>query len=657
MLLLPSFTIDTTSPTVILVFPTPGPSAPFFQVVFSENVVQAEAENPANYALHNWPGAGGSGPLIGEATVVYIPSIHTATITFSNPGWYISPEQEWAVQDVHDLAGNGISPNPTSAYSTPLVNPVTTDLGTDDNWHNSAVTVSFICTDSEGSGCKRTYYTTDGTTPTTASSYGDSVTLNADGEYHIQYFSEDNAGNSETVKSASHIVKIDKTSPTGTVTYSETAYTNSDVQATLHTSEATTVTNNGGNTVHTFSTNGDFVFEFVDKAGNTGTVTASVTNIDTTPPSVPVASPSAGDYTSDQIIYLTSSDTESGIDAIYYTIDGSVPDKTSSFYSGSILADKDITIKAIAYDKAGNASGVLEASYGIPPHISSEAEVSTTFSTATITWLTDDASTSRVVYDTVSHPVLGLLPNYGYANSTIEDIAKVLSHAVSLTGLTTGTTYYYRVISHGSPEAIGLEKSFSISCTASIPHVPGPLSLTRLNDSEVKVTWGAAADPVTGYKITWSKDTDIDGDGDGSQTVGKVTESTISGLNLNKYGYYFKVRGINECSVGDPDGVVFIGAGQDLRTSTSSTPTPTPSSAVPFTTSNTGLFNGPNAQSSEKVLGTNTLTPTPTPNPTGSILGTTAPSNNKAIWWWPWILLLLLPPLWYGYKKWKKNRP
>ena len=212
------YTTDWTAPTVDLIFPTPGPTSTYFTVVFSEDVNKVDAENPANYFLNNWPGAEGSGNLVGHATVLYNSTSYTATITFTTPGWYISPEQKWGVQNIHDLANNLLQVNPYAEYSTPLVKPVTTDSGTDSNWHNSPVTVNFSCTDINGSGCKATYYTTDGSDPTTASSSGNSVTLNTDGIFTIKYFSVDNAGNIEDVKTAANTVKIDKTAPVSVIT-------------------------------------------------------------------------------------------------------------------------------------------------------------------------------------------------------------------------------------------------------------------------------------------------------------------------------------------------------------------------------------------------------------------------------------------------------
>lgn len=110
--------------------------------------------------------------------------------------------------------------------------------------------------------------------------------------------------------------------------------------------------------------------------------------------------------------------------------------------------------------------------------------------------------------------------------------------------------------------------SSSSACSAPEPAVPGQLNLQRVSDSEVKAVWGAATGDVTGYRISWSRDTDTDADGAGSKSVGKTTEINIGGLELAKYGYYFKIRAVNDCREGQTTGIVFIGAGSDLRSST-----------------------------------------------------------------------------------------
>ena len=197
-----------------------------------------------------------------------------------------------------------------------------------------------------------------------------------------------------------------------------------------------------------------------DEDGNITNIAINI-SIDVVAPVTPAFSPAASDYMTHQLVIISSSDSDSGLDKIYFTIDGTAPDNSKTQYVNPINVDKDMTIKAIAYDKAGNASNIATATYGIAPVISNENNSEISTSSTTITWLTDTLSTSRVVYDTVSHAA-GAAPNYGYANSTSETnvLPMTITHSVILDGLLPGTTYYYRTISHGSPVAVSSEKSF-----------------------------------------------------------------------------------------------------------------------------------------------------------------------------------------------------
>lgn len=148
-----TLTVDNTAPTVDLVFPPPGPSSTYFEVVFSELVDPQEATNAANYYLQNWPGYGGSGDLAGDASISYNEASKTARINLLNVGWYISPEQQWGVQNIHDLAGHLIAPNPTYEYSTPMVAPTVSAPTTSPNPTMSGTQVwSWLAATDSGSG-------------------------------------------------------------------------------------------------------------------------------------------------------------------------------------------------------------------------------------------------------------------------------------------------------------------------------------------------------------------------------------------------------------------------------------------------------------------------------------------------------------------------
>jgi parallel beta-helix repeat protein len=116
-----------------------------------------------------------------------------------------------------DVAGNSGTPatfTPTPDSTSPSTTDNTATIGSD--WKTSAQTVTLTPTDS-GSGAASTYYTTDGSTPTTSSPSGSAISLTADGIYTIRYFSVDNVGNQEPVQTASTVIRIDRTGPTTTL--------------------------------------------------------------------------------------------------------------------------------------------------------------------------------------------------------------------------------------------------------------------------------------------------------------------------------------------------------------------------------------------------------------------------------------------------------
>ena len=97
--------------------------------------------------------------------------------------------------------------------------PVTTDntAAIGNGWKTTTQTVTLTPTDGNGSGIAATYYTTDGSTPTTSSTQGTSISLSATGQYTIQYFSVDNAGNVEPVETAAAVIRVDKVVPTNSL--------------------------------------------------------------------------------------------------------------------------------------------------------------------------------------------------------------------------------------------------------------------------------------------------------------------------------------------------------------------------------------------------------------------------------------------------------
>jgi len=98
-----------------------------------------------------------------------------------------------------------------------------------------------------------------------------------------------------------------------------------------------------------------------------------------------------------------------------------------------------VTSENAAGNKAtaeGNLTTIAEADE-TPPTISGVSVSNITESSATITWLTDEAATSQVQY--------GKTETYGSSSTLDTNLTE--SHNVTLTGLSDNTTYYYKVIS------------------------------------------------------------------------------------------------------------------------------------------------------------------------------------------------------------------
>ena len=126
-----------------------------------------------------------------------------------------------------------------------------------------------------------------------------------------------------------------------------------------------------------------------------------------------------------------------------------------------------------ARSTSGNGGGGGGGGW-LPPGltIQNEATATTTETSVTFIWVTSYPASSQVIYgregekhtldltDSAGNP-----PKYGYERTTLESNAPanlngVLSHSITILGLTSGTKYYYRTVSHGSL-AISTEHSFT----------------------------------------------------------------------------------------------------------------------------------------------------------------------------------------------------
>jgi hypothetical protein len=196
--------------------------------------------------------------------------------------------------------------------------------------------------------------------------------------------------------------------------------------------------------------------------------------IDTTPPTVSVTAPVAGATVSGKTVTLsaTASDNTS-VSAVQFLVDGSAvagADTTTPYqttWDTTTATNGTHTISAQASDPSGNVGTSTNVSVtvnnvdSVPPAISGVASSSITATRATITWNTDKGSTSQVDYGTTT----------AYGTSTTLDPSLVTAHSVTVTGLTAGTTYHFRVDSKNS-SGFGSSSSDATFATTAAPTCP-----------------------------------------------------------------------------------------------------------------------------------------------------------------------------------------
>jgi hypothetical protein len=270
-------------------------------------------------------------------------------------------------------------------FSVDATAPTTTDdTATIGNaWRTTGATVHLSPVDTGGAGVGQTYYTTNGTDPTTASATGTSIDLTADGVYTIKYFSVDAVGNAEPVKTAGTQIRIDTQAPNTTDnTANFVNWTNQNVTVTLSPTDAgqvaaTYYTTNGTDpttassqgTSISLTTAGTYTIKYfsVDAAGNAEPVKTAATpiRIDKTAPTTTDNTASIGNAwkTTTQTVTLTPSDTGgSGVQTTYYTTNGSTPTTASAQGTSVVLSDPGTySIRYFSVDAAGNAEAVKTA--------------------------------------------------------------------------------------------------------------------------------------------------------------------------------------------------------------------------------------------------------------------------------------------------------
>ncbi len=276
-----------------------------------------------------------------------------------------------------DGAGNVETSSGTGQASTTVdvTPPHTTDQPTGtagtNGWFRGAVSVTLSASDAT-SGVAATFYTIDGGLQHTYT--GSAFTVSGDGTHHINFWSVDNAGNTESAQTDA--IKIDTTPPITMDTLSGTLgnagwYTSASVSVSLTPSDATSgvaatyyTIDSGTRQTYTgsaFSVTGEGThhinFWSVDIAGNTDATETDSFKIDSIAPTTTfsILQGTMGNdswFTSGVIVGLSANDSGSGPANTYYSLDGgSMQTYTVPF---TVTGDAIHTLVFDSLDIAGN---------------------------------------------------------------------------------------------------------------------------------------------------------------------------------------------------------------------------------------------------------------------------------------------------------------
>lgn len=203
-------------------------------------------------------------------------------------------------------------------------------------------------------------------------------TFTKNGTFEFQY--KDKNGNIGVIPVT--VDWIDKEAPTAKFKYSTTEWTNKDVTVTLKPSEEVTILNNDGKDTYTFTDNGEFTFEFVDKVGHKGTATAKVNWIDREAPTATIEYSTKSETSKPVVATLVASESVTVLNG----------ENTYTFYENS-----EYTFEFV--DKAGNKGYATAKVTWMKKQANSSSESlgnSTTNQTTTIKSITEQNITVKV---------------------------------------------------------------------------------------------------------------------------------------------------------------------------------------------------------------------------------------------------------------------
>jgi hypothetical protein len=234
-----------------------------------------------------------------------------------------------------------------------------------------------------------------------------------------------------------------------------------------------------------------------DAAGNQSGSAGYTWTISTTAPATPSITSSPSNPTNQTNASFSFTDTETGVSFICQ-LDGSAFSACSNPQNYAGLSDGNHAFSVKAQDTAGlqsEAAGFTWKVDSTPPVISNVRTSNIDGSSATILWTTDEDSDSRIEY--------GEADSYG--SSTSLDAAMVTSHSQNLSGLTSNTTYHYRVVSKDAAGNSAVSDDYTFFTTPTADITTGLVAAYAMDEGSGSITLDSSGNGGTAhiYSADW----------------------------------------------------------------------------------------------------------------------------------------------------------